>query len=308
MNKASLPIAAVERDTGISKDTLRVWERRYDFPAPERDAKGERLYPAAQVEKLRIIRRLIDQGLRPRNVVPKSTAELTELLDATAAPQPQSDTRLGELLDLLRLHRSDALRQALQQQLLKSGLQRFISDVIAPLNTLVGEAWMRGDIGVPEEHLYTEQVQNLVRSAIAGHTRGDGRPRLLLTTPPDESHVLGLLMVEAMLVPEGVHCISLGTRTPVADVAQAATDGRADVVAISFSAAFPVRQATAYLNELAARLPEAVDIWAGGAALRGRPKLPARVSVIAHIDEVFDPLTRWRAENGGVAPDSAAPR
>ena len=33
-----LSIAAVERDTGLSKDTLRVWERRYGFPSPGRDA------------------------------------------------------------------------------------------------------------------------------------------------------------------------------------------------------------------------------------------------------------------------------
>ena len=32
----TLSIAAVERDTGLSKDTLRVWERRYGFPVPER--------------------------------------------------------------------------------------------------------------------------------------------------------------------------------------------------------------------------------------------------------------------------------
>ena len=46
-----LSIAAVERDTGIGKDTLRVWERRYRFPEPGRDANGERIYPLAQVEK-----------------------------------------------------------------------------------------------------------------------------------------------------------------------------------------------------------------------------------------------------------------
>ncbi|MET1081887.1 MAG: MerR family transcriptional regulator, partial [Burkholderiales bacterium] len=27
-------IATVERDTGLSKDTLRMWERRYQFPRP----------------------------------------------------------------------------------------------------------------------------------------------------------------------------------------------------------------------------------------------------------------------------------
>ena len=46
-------IAAVERETGLSKDVLRMWERRYGFPIPERDANGERLYPEAQVERLR---------------------------------------------------------------------------------------------------------------------------------------------------------------------------------------------------------------------------------------------------------------
>ena len=38
-----LSIAAVERDTGLAKDTLRVWERRYGFPQPVRDAFDERL-------------------------------------------------------------------------------------------------------------------------------------------------------------------------------------------------------------------------------------------------------------------------
>ena len=50
-----LTIAAVERDTRIGKDTLRVWERRYGFPAPLRDSNGERLYPLDQVEQLRHI-------------------------------------------------------------------------------------------------------------------------------------------------------------------------------------------------------------------------------------------------------------
>ena len=60
-----LSIAAVERETGISKDALRVWERRYGFPMPTRNAFGERVYPAAQVGRLRMIRRLMDQGMRP---------------------------------------------------------------------------------------------------------------------------------------------------------------------------------------------------------------------------------------------------
>ena len=62
---ASLNIAAVERETGLSKDVLRKWEIRYGFPAPQRDSLGERAYPADQVNRLRLIKRLMDAGMRP---------------------------------------------------------------------------------------------------------------------------------------------------------------------------------------------------------------------------------------------------
>jgi len=49
---------------------LRIWERRYGFPAPLRDAAGERVYPAEQVQRLRLLKRLLDSGHRPGRVVP----------------------------------------------------------------------------------------------------------------------------------------------------------------------------------------------------------------------------------------------
>ena len=62
----NLNISAVERETGLSKDVLRVWERRYAFPKPSRDENGERVYTAAEIAKLRAIKRLMDVGLQPR--------------------------------------------------------------------------------------------------------------------------------------------------------------------------------------------------------------------------------------------------
>jgi MerR family transcriptional regulator, light-induced transcriptional regulator len=64
-----LSISAVERETGLSKDTLRAWERRYGFPTPLRDAKGDRRYSMQQVERLRKIKRLVDHGFRPSKVI-----------------------------------------------------------------------------------------------------------------------------------------------------------------------------------------------------------------------------------------------
>jgi hypothetical protein len=71
-----LGIAQVERDTGLSKDQLRMWERRYGFPQPGRDAFGERAYAPEQVKKLRLIRRLMDASLRPGKLIHAALPEL----------------------------------------------------------------------------------------------------------------------------------------------------------------------------------------------------------------------------------------
>lgn len=68
-----LTISAVERETGLSKDTLRAWERRYGFPVPDRDARGDRRYSLEQVERLRKIKRLVDHGFRPSKVIGSET-------------------------------------------------------------------------------------------------------------------------------------------------------------------------------------------------------------------------------------------
>jgi DNA-binding transcriptional MerR regulator len=89
--KTLFSIGTVERDTGIGRDTLRIWERRYGFPNPERNSKGERVYSAEQVRRLQLMRRLLDQGLRPGKVVPLSEEALDELAgtlpEVSSSPQ-----------------------------------------------------------------------------------------------------------------------------------------------------------------------------------------------------------------------------
>lgn len=265
-------IAAVERDTGLSKDVLRVWERRYGFPAPHRDANGERVYPAEQVERLRIIKRLMDQGHRPGKLIaaaPEALATLGPRRPAAAIdPRDPDDARdLDRLLELIRHHETLAFQQAMQQRLARQGLLSFVQDTIAPLTRRVGEAWEQGRVEVFEEHLYTELTQRLLRQAIANLPNKTGGPRILLATVPEEKHALGLLMVEALLSIEGAECIPLGTQMPLLDLARAAEAHRAGIIALSFSGAFPARQIPPLLRQLRMVLPAPVKIWVGGTAV-----------------------------------------
>lgn len=264
MNTPGLNIAAVERDTGLSKDLLRMWERRYGFPAPARDLHGERIYSVPELERLRRVKRLIDKGFRPGKILSLAVDELEQLLQETnPAALEEAQLSWEPYLEYLRQGDLAGLRAALQQQLVLQGLQGFVLDTAAPLTVAVGEAWMRGNVRVHEEHAYSEIIKSLLRHAIALFGER-GSPALLLTTLPDEEHGLGLLMAEALFIIAGARCISLGTRTPPLEIVDAAARHGVDCVALSFSASFPARQASLQVRELRELLPKSVEIWVGG--------------------------------------------
>ncbi len=294
----ALPIAAVERDTGLSKDTLRVWERRYGFPQPVRDAFDERLYPPEQVERLRLIARLLNSGQRPGRVVPLPVAELQALVQqaAPAAPAAQASPELLAVLALLRRHEVLELRRTLSQAALRLGLARFVHEMLAPLNVLVGEAWVRGEIQVFEEHMYTESVIAVLRSALGGTASPPqpGRPRVLLTTFPQEPHALGLLMAETLLLLEGCECVSLGTQTPIQEIVQAAQANRVHIVGLSFSASLNAQQLLRDLQELRSRLPAGMQVWAGGSHPALRRRDIEGVTPVQDLAEIPRLLEQWK--------------
>jgi methylmalonyl-CoA mutase cobalamin-binding subunit len=298
-------IAAVERDCGLPKDTLRVWERRYGFPNPLRDPHDERLYPADQVATLRLLRRLVDAGHRPGKVVGRSDEDLLLLLRPFGLPAPQAvRSEARQVLKLIETYDAAGLREILNAIVLRSGLGAFAAEIGPGLAEAVGAAWARGELEIHQEHLFTEQFTTVLRSAINA-AQGAGlprrRPRVLFSTFPQEPHALGLLMAEAMFTLEGCLGISLGVQTPIPEIAAAARALEADILALSFSSMIPALRATAGLTELRALAPGTVEIWAGGACAGLRPK--PGVTVMRALSAIGPAVTAWRArQDEGVAP------
>jgi DNA-binding transcriptional MerR regulator/methylmalonyl-CoA mutase cobalamin-binding subunit len=278
----TLNISAVEREAGLSKDVLRMWERRYGFPKPSRDENGERQYSTAEVAKLRAIKRLMDVGMRPGKIIHDTPDELNAMADGRVAPR------------LLGAHDAGALQNALANLLMRQGVLKFVLETLSSLNHAVGDAWMRGELAVFEEHLYTEQVQIALRTVINAFPRQSGVPKVLLTTFPGEQHGMGLLMVEALLMPEGAQCISLGVQTPIEDIRRAALAHDVQIVALSFSAAFPVRQAGDGLAALRRQLPTKVAVWAGGEMTRRVRKTLPGVTLVPDLSGTLAALKAWQ--------------
>ena len=297
-------IAAVERDTGLTKDTLRVWERRYGFPNPGRDEFGERLYPIDQVDKLRVLRRLMDAGHRPGKLIHLPMHALLllgrqERLPASAAPAQTAAASVtasdvSEILALIRSRQPEVLRRSLAQALLRLGLERFVFDVAAPLTRLIGEVWPRDEFESFDERLSIESLQTVMRGALASISSPGAPPTVMLTTVPGEPHGLGLLMTESLLSLQGCRCLSLGVQTPLWDAVLAARAHRADLLALSFSSALNAAQVVDSLAELREMLPATIGIWAGGDSPALRRHRLAGVEVLAGFHEIAPQIARWR--------------
>ena len=281
------PIGAVERDTGVGRDTLRVWERRYGFPNPHRNDKGERLYPEDQLRRLQRIRRLLDQGMRPGKLLPLSEDELDLIENNIAAAEDTelSDTVNG-IIDAVCAADSVALEKYLNTSLQDLGMESFINEVISPLLVAVGERWASGQLQIFEEHFLTQQLIRFLNTEVSKSNAKTKKPRVLLATLPGEEHNLGLLMVAALLSSRGITTINLGSEVPMEQISHAVNRFQADTVGITFSGAYQYKNIRSHLGELRQLIPDDVDIWTGGEGVRRLRKLPAGVSKFTSLDNL----------------------
>lgn len=295
MHEEKISIGEVERVTGLSKDLLRTWERRYGFPTPVRSEHDEREYSREDLDRLITIKKLLDNGFRPRKVVPLSGAELTLL--AAELPQNIPQGTSGAVKQAICLLKNDDLEQFsdfLTSTLISQGLDSFVNQLVAPLNHEIGEAWFRGEIGVFHEHYYASRIEALLVRANSFLHKTKTHPRVLLTTASGELHYLGLLMAKAVLGMNKADAILLGPQLPNNEIKAAADHFAADIVALSFSSYFPLKRAHQTLLALRAELPVSITIWVGGGSVHELAPLHDDILFFSDIAQLPQALDDWR--------------
>ena len=286
-NKRLYSIGVIERDTGIARDTLRVWERRYGFPDPARNEKGERTYPEIQLRRLQRIRRLLDRGIRPGKLLPLGEDALDQL-EASLDPeeQEQPDKTVREILDDIRSTDAGQVEIRLRRLYEKQGMQGFILETVVPLLRGVGDLWIGGKLEVFQEHFLSEQLIRFLNAEIARMQKTAEKPLVLLATLPGEEHTLGLLMLAAMLSSRGVSAINLGGEVPMEQIGLATQQFHADAVGITFSGSYQYQSIRPHVHELRELIAKDVEIWIGGEGVRRLRKLPAGITRFNSLENI----------------------
>ncbi len=253
-----LSIGDICSETGLSADVVRVWERRYGFPLPVRLPSGHRRYRQADLHQLRLMAEAVAQGHRPAVVVRAGEAALKRML------LPMDDPRVEALFLAVGAMDSERMRRLLRESLDALGWKPFLQALVAPLLDRVGMAWAEGSLGIQQEHLLTEVLEDLLRERRRAFPTLPGRGKALLCTLPGERHRLGLLMAALAYAAQGIGTELLGVDLPVASIAQAARTLRVDQVAVSLSIQSAGETARRLLMELQERLPSGCRLSIGG--------------------------------------------
>ena len=211
-----LPIRTVANLTGINPVTLRAWERRYNLITPRRTPKGHRLYTEHDVELIKQVLELLDQGI--------SISQVKPLLEQS--PGQQHGTALAETGDVWKDYQQKMLSavERFDEHVLDStyndALSLYPVDVVnqrlvSPLLRIIGEHWKERETGIVEEHFFSVYLRNKLGSRIHHLNQRSSGPLLLLACLPGEYHEIGLLLFALATVNFGYRVLVLGSNTPL---------------------------------------------------------------------------------------------
>jgi DNA-binding transcriptional MerR regulator len=258
-----LRIGELSKRSGVSPDLLRAWERRYGLLRPVRSAGGLRLYTPADVERVRVMRQHLADGVAASEAA--ALASRTGLGDEAAPMALRPEAMRDDLADALDRYDEPRAQAILDRLLAVATVDTLLSEVLLPYLRELGERWERGEASVAQEHF----ASSIVRGRLLGLARGWGLglgPTAVLACLPGEQHDLGLITFGLALRSRGWRIVYLGSDSPIETVEEVSRQLEPSLVVLTAVSSERVEPVVAQLRALAGRHRLAL---AGAAARNG---------------------------------------
>ena len=260
------------------------------------------------MEKLRLLREATLGGRRISDVaglsIPELRAMILEDVTTTAARPPspagpgalEPEALLQDCLAAVRSLDADRLQVLVMRTLSSLPLDALVEDLLAPLFRRIGEEWEAGGLEVFQEHLATSVIRTVLMHVLSTQRSGDHA--IVLSTPSGQPHEIGLMFAAMVAASAGWRVVYLGPDLPADEIAKAARQGRARVVAISLVASDRSPELETELLRLGDLLPAESILLVGGAGRDAQRKALARIGAVTVSDvrEFREVLNRTAAQ------------
>ncbi len=270
------PIRAAANLTGLSIDTLRAWERRYQAVTPIRDKRG-RSYDEGHIRRLIRLRDVVARGHAIGQVAGLPDSALEKLLlgpnsgaktaEPDRAEQPVSDALLPIVAAIKSFDHATA-NFHLGRLAALLPVDRLVNEVVFPLMKLVGEFWQGGTLSIAQEHMTSSILRNLLGGLVRLNTSSNQSQRILFATPSGELHEFGILASAMLAVADGFEVLYLGSSLPALEIVAAAERTLPRAVVVGIKASTPNQATIEELRRLAAKLPKTTELWLGGSNVK----------------------------------------
>jgi MerR family transcriptional regulator, light-induced transcriptional regulator len=290
------PIRAVGRLTGLSLDRLRAWERRYQVVTPLRTQRG-RLYDDRDVERLKQLAQLVDDGHAIgaiANLPPAALARLVDRAAATSAREARPPAvELAPLVRAMKQYDLPAVEAVLNRHAAVLPPDALIFSVVLPVLREAGARWAAGAIRPAQEHLISATIRSVLGGLLRTMPRTRPEGTTVFVTLAGERHELGLLSAAVLASHAGRHVTYLGPDVPANDVVHAVTSLKAATLVIGAT----IADVTA-VRELRAlrRLRPGLTLLVGGNdRARIRRELGSRARVIDTLEQYASHVNRRKS-------------
>jgi MerR family transcriptional regulator, light-induced transcriptional regulator len=263
---AQYSMRVVTRLTGLSPDTIRAWERRYDAVVPDRTDGNTRRYSAEDVRRLALLKEATHRGYRIGDIARLGEEELRGLTDAEEAlaieDESEDPSKASNAFIKVRraffsaIERFDARTSSdiLSRAAAIFRPRDLILEVVLPIMRETGDRWHGGELTVSHEHLVSMQARSLLDAILRLSSPHQGAPRIITATPEGQMHEFGALAGAMLAALRGFDVLYLGPQVPSADLKNAIEISSANVLLLSVVLALtpkPTRSLAEEINSLA---------------------------------------------------------
>ena len=228
------PISTVSSLTGVNAITLRAWERRYGLLKPMRTEAGHRLYTNADIELIKNILALLDEGIAISRVT-NALKNINQQEQTTEQETGPWQRYLDTMLDAVENFNEGVLETVYNEAMSLYPVDVVTKKLLLPLMKILGERWTAATAGIAEEHFFSVFMRNKLGARFHHRNLQNTGPRIVAACLPGEHHEFGLLLFALSAHARGYRIILLGTDMPLSQLPEVVKRSQSDAIVLSAS-------------------------------------------------------------------------
>jgi methanogenic corrinoid protein MtbC1 len=253
------------------------------------------LYSDDDVQRFKLIKRLLEQGYSTRAIANLDLPRLAALAsshapaiahaaDLDSEATERAERAIEELLDGVAVLNLEAAERALQRAANDFSPRDLVTKVLAPALGRIGNRWAKGTLCTASEHAASALLRTRLGALLSAQPVSKAAP-VLCTTPAGEQHELGALLVAVLIAMHGRRAVFLGANLPATQIAEAARLSKATAVALSL-VNLPADEAQLELTRIRKAVPPNIDVVLGGQGSSALQRVPSGVRVLPSLEEL----------------------